>query len=111
MFAMLWHRIVVILRVFPKDLAGSHGDARSFASTLRMTCAIVLALTGQSVIAGAPTSRHVYNPKPAAAVDAAIRALGREYADAQSGGKTKLRTTCNYFKQNRSDDVTPEAIL
>jgi hypothetical protein len=61
--------------------------------------------------AGAPTSRHTYNPKPAAAVDAAIRALGFEYADAQTGGKTKLRSSCNYFKEHRSDDVTPEAII
>jgi len=60
---------------------------------------------------GAPTTRRAYNPKPAAAVDAAIRAIGREYADAQSGGKAKLRTSCNYFRENRSEDVTPQVIV
>ena len=62
-------------------------------------------------LAAAPATRHVYNPKPAAAVDAAIRALSHEWTAAQAGGKIKLRTSCNYFKENRSEDVTPQAII
>jgi hypothetical protein len=61
----------------------------------------------------APTTKpaKAINSKSIAAVDAAIRALSREWNAAQSGGKVKLRQTCNYFKQNHSDDVTAEAIV
>src|SRR5437762_12184285 len=73
---------------------------------------LLLSLVTTSLsFAAAPTTRHAYNPKPAAAVDAAIRALSREWTAAQAGGKAKLRTTCNYFKENHSDDVTPQTIL
>src|SRR5438552_6658280 len=77
-------------------------------SAVRTTLLLSLMTTA---IGAAPTTRHAYNPKPAAAVDAAIRALSHEWTAAQGGGKAKLRTTCNYFKENHSDDVSSQAIL
>src|SRR4051794_4930382 len=66
-----------------------------------------------AALAAAPATKpaHAINSKSLAAVDAAARALSHEWAAAQSGGKTKLRVTSNYFRENHSDDVNPEVIL
>src|SRR5437867_4149179 len=80
---------------------------------VRFATLLTILLLSASTALAAPTTKptKALNSKSIAAVDAAIRALSREWSAAQSGSKVKLRQTCNYFKDNRSDDVTADAIL
>src|SRR5262245_9623935 len=80
---------------------------------VRVIAVLMTVAISQATAPAAPTTKpnHTANSKSVAAVDSAIRALGREWATAQSGGKQKLRQTCSYFTENRSDDVTIDAIF
>jgi hypothetical protein len=86
-------------------------------SPARLTFLFVLLSLSAAISAPAaePTTRRAparaISSKSLAAVDTAARALAREWNAAHSGGKSKLRTSCSYFQDNHSDDITTEAIL